>query len=94
MAGVHQFIMYEYMYICICIFKTNIIYIYNIVFFSEETSSTDTDKVDPKQSEGMLATTKKSKAHSNWGKIFRPWKWKRKKRSENFKKTAISESGI
>lgn len=61
------------------------------MLFAEETSSNNTDKADQQQGEGMLATTKKSKAQSNWGKIFRPWKWKRKKKSENFKKTANSK---
>ncbi|XP_078493469.1 uncharacterized protein LOC100183390 isoform X3 [Ciona intestinalis] len=34
--------------------------------------------------------TRKDKAQSNWTKIFRPWRWKKKKRSEKFTKTATS----
>lgn len=35
---------------------------------------------------------KKSKhASSNWSKFLKPWKWKKKKRSEEFKRTAASE---
>ena len=32
--------------------------------------------------------SKKSKVYSNWAKIFRPWKWKRKHKSDKFLKTA------
>uniref|UniRef100_H2ZGT0 Phosphatase and actin regulator n=1 Tax=Ciona savignyi TaxID=51511 RepID=H2ZGT0_CIOSA len=33
---------------------------------------------------------RKEKAQSNWTNIFRPWRWKKKKRSEKFKQTATS----
>ena len=33
---------------------------------------------------------RKDKAQSNWSKIFRPWKWKRKKKSEKFASTAVT----
>jgi len=46
----------------------------------EELSSVET--ADQKQ--------RKEKAHSNWSKIFRPWKWKRKKKSEKFTNTAAT----
>ena len=34
--------------------------------------------------------SRKEKAHSNWSKIFRPWKWRRKKKSEKFNHTAVT----
>ena len=37
---------------------------------------------------GEEVKTKKDKSH-HWSKLFRPWKWKRKKKSEKFTKTAI-----
>nr|XP_039256990.1 phosphatase and actin regulator 2-like [Styela clava] len=58
---------------------------------ADETSSNATDKSDQQQSEAMMTTKKnKDKAQSNWSKIFRPWRWKRKKKSEKFKNTATN----
>lgn len=58
---------------------------------ADETSSNATDKSDQQQSEAMMTNKKnKEKAQSNWSKIFRPWRWKRKKKSEKFKNTATN----
>ena len=40
--------------------------------------------------DGSDLKQRKEKAHSNWSKIFRPWKWKRKKKSEKFTNTAAT----
>ena len=49
---------------------------------SHNEPATNTESSDQKQ--------KKEKAQSNWSKIFRPWKWKRKKKSEKFTSTATT----
>lgn len=50
----------------------------------------------PTSSSGNSSTTtekkpkKEAKSYSNWSKLLRPWKWKRKKKSEKFSKTAAT----
>jgi len=48
---------------------------------------TDSNPPDP-------TDLKKEKVQSNWRKLFRPWKWKRKKKSENFTRTASSKKKV
>lgn len=46
----------------------------------------DDNKDEDSNSENIKL--KKDKAQSNWKRIFQPWKWKKKKKSDQFIKTA------